>query len=62
MDASHYDKIADKLIQFHSKLPNTTDLELYSAKSDVAGMKQMIASMLELIDDLANRDEKGWIR
>ena len=62
MDAIHYDKIADKLIQFHSKLPDINDLELYSAKSDVEGMKFMIASMLKLIDDLANRDEKGWIR
>ena len=62
MDAIHYDKIADKLIQFHSKLPETQDLELYSAKSDVAGVKIAIAELLTLIDDMANRDEKGWIR
>jgi len=62
MDPIHYDKIADKLIQFHSKLPDTQDLELYSAKSDVVGVKIAIAELLTLIDDMANRDEKGWIR
>jgi archaellum component FlaC len=62
MDAIHYDKIADKLIQFHSKLPDTADLELYDAKSTVEGMKIMIEKMLKLVDDMANRDEKGWLR
>lgn len=62
MDAIHYCKIADKLVNFHSKLPDTDDLELYDAKSTVEGMKIMIEKMLKLIDDMANRDEKGWIR
>jgi len=62
MDSIHYDKIADKLIQFHSKLPGTEDLELYDAKSTVEGIKHTIESLLKQIDDMANRDGKGWIR
>lgn len=62
MDAIHYDKIADKLIQFNSKLPQSVDLELYDAKSTVENMKIVIEKMLKLIDDMANRDQRGWIR
>jgi archaellum component FlaC len=62
MDASHYDKIADKLIQFHSKLPQDVDLESRHAKCQVENMKYVIASMLRKIDELANSDERGWLR
>ena len=47
MDAIHYDKIADKLIQFNSKLPQSVDLELYDAKSTVENMKIVIEKMLK---------------
>ncbi len=62
MDAIHYDKIADKLIQFHSKLPQEVDLEDYDARVTVGRMKKQISNLLLEIDIMANRDESGWIR
>ena len=62
MDAYHYDKIADKLIQFHSKLPQEVDLEDYDARVTVARMKKQISELLLEVDIMANRDQRGWIR
>jgi len=62
MDATHYDKIADKLVNFHSKLPEIADLELDAAKLQVQQMKQTIELLLIRIDSLANADDRGWIR
>jgi len=62
MDAIHYDKIADKLIQFHSKLPQEVDLEDKTAKEYVRNMRDMIMKMLHDIEQMADWDDKGWIR
>ena len=62
MDATHYDKIADKLIQFHSKLPDNGDLVDFGAKMKVRMIKETIALLLERIDEMANADERGWIK
>jgi hypothetical protein len=62
MDAIHYDKIADKLINFHSKLPDDVDLSDHNAKMRIQRMKSLIDTMLTEIDTLANADERGWIR
>tara|TARA_Y100000004_G_C8929186_1_gene419121 strand:- start:1435 stop:1623 length:189 start_codon:yes stop_codon:yes gene_type:complete len=62
MDAYHYDKIADKLIQFHSKLPNSDDLEFKLASMEVTEMKILIEQLLKRIDNMARKDENGWIR
>jgi len=62
MDSIHYDKIADKLIQFNSKLPQTVDLENDNAVFLVEQMKRYIEEMLYKIDRMSNLDENGWIR
>ena len=62
MDAIHYDKIADKLIQFNSKLPQSVDLENNNAKFLVDQMKRYIEEMLYKIERMANMDDNGWIR
>jgi len=62
MDAIHYDKIADKLINFHSKLPQEVDLELKDAINDTKNMKVVIAGLLKMIDNMAKKDQNGWIR
>ena len=62
MDAIHYDKIADKLIQFHSKLPYAVDLEQPKAKEISQHIRYRIEYLLKAIDELAEMDEKGWIR
>ena len=61
MDATHYDKIADKLINFNSKLPQEVDLEFKDAIHEVKQMKNMIEQMLLAIDQMARKDENGWI-
>lgn len=62
MDAIHYDKIADKLVNFHSKLPDETELECKHAKLHVGEMKMIIHYLLKRIDSMAIKDEKGFIR
>ena len=62
MDAIHYDKIADKLVNFLSKLPDDVDLTNYTAKMKTHFMKRRIELLLKNIDEMANMDEKGWIR
>jgi len=62
MDATHYDKIADKLIQFNSKLPETINLEDPSSILMVKCMKVAIYQMLKDIDSMAQQDEKGFLR
>ena len=62
MDAHHYDKIADKLMQFRSKLPHYPHLDNETARNYVREMKEQIDQMLFDIDQLANWDDKGWIR
>jgi len=62
MDAHHYDKIADKLMQFRSKLPFHPHLENETAKNYVREMKEQIDQMLFDIQQIADWDDKGWIR
>ncbi len=62
MDAYHYDKIADKLIQFHSKIPQEIDLEDKTAKEYVRSMRDLIMRMLHEVEQMADWDNKGWIR
>ena len=62
MDAYHYDKIADKLIQFHSKLPRWQELEHEMTKHHVRDTKILIESLLSHIDVMSKMDDKGWIR
>jgi len=62
MDAIHYDKIADKLIQFRSKIPHEGDLSLRAAEISVHELKKAIDNLLWQIDNYSMRDGKGWIR
>jgi len=62
MDATHYDKIADKLVNFNSKLPQSVDLESSHAKTIVSDMKELIEHMLNEIDQIARLDDMGLIR
>ncbi len=63
MDSTYYDKIADKLIQFHAKFGrNERDLEFKQAEFEVGEMKMIIHYLLKRIDSMARKDENGWIR
>lgn len=62
MDPTHFDKIADKLIQFRSKLPQETNLESVNAINHTRSLIEDIDELLLLIDIYAELDEGGWIR
>jgi len=62
MDPTHYDKIADKLMQFRGKLPRPGQLSDKKAEFTVDQLKIYIDGLLENIDAYAELDAKGWIR
>ncbi len=62
MDAYHYDKIADKLIQFRSQLSTFGHLDDIKAQWTIDHMTNMIDALLQNIDSMAKADEKGWLR
>ena len=62
MDPIHYEKIADKLMQFRGKLPKDYHLSDDHAKSITENMKDLIEHMLNELDQYARLDELGMIR
>ena len=62
MDPAHFEKIADQLMQFRGKLPDSIILVDMKARWTIDEMKNRIDSLLQDIDRLAEIDEKGWIR
>jgi len=62
MDPSHYDKIADKLMQFRGKLPSNDDLSDDYARYCSNVLKIKIDNLLKNIDEIAILDAQGWIR
>jgi len=62
MDAIHYDKIADKLINFRARIPHDGDLTTRIGKNAVWELKNRIDDLLWQIDNYAKCDDKGWIR
>lgn len=62
MDPAHFEKIADQLMQFRGKLPDSITLVDMKARWTIDEMKNRIDSLLQDIDRLAEIDEKGWIR
>lgn len=62
MDAIHYCKIADKLICFLGKLPQSTQLTCKNAKVNTQALKDAIVQLLNDIDIYADLDDNGWIR
>lgn len=62
MDASQYEKIADKLMQFRNKIPKNNNLADHKARMTCDHMKIKIDSLLMYIDEFAKLDEAGWIK
>ena len=62
MDPIHYDKIADKLINFLGRLPQEIDLTDKNAKVNTQAMKSAVVQLLNDIDIYADLDSNGWIR
>lgn len=62
MDASDYDKIVDKLIQFRRKIPLTAYLEYKNASNKAYALRLNIDFLLKLIDEFAELDGNGLIK
>lgn len=62
MEPVHYDRIADKIVQFRSKIPLTADLNDPVAIAMATRMRTKLDLLLKDIDDFAWYDERGWIR
>lgn len=62
MDPIHYDKIADKLMQFSNKLPSPGDLSDDYARYCSNVLKFKIFELLKNIDEIAKLDAKGWMK
>ena len=62
MDATHYEKIADKLMQFRGKLAKNDNLGHHMARMTTDDMKNQIDTLLMFIDEYAKLDDAGWIR
>ena len=62
MDPTHYEKIADKLMQFRGKIPKNETLADHKARMTCDEIKIKIDTLLMYIDEFAKLDEAGWIR
>ena len=62
MDPIHYDKIADKLMQFRGKLPDPSTLTDKKAEFTVDQLIIYIDGLLANVDTFAQLDAKGWIK
>ena len=62
MDATHHEKIVDKLMQYRGKIPKDGHLSDPKAKLMMRMMRHQIDDMIELIELLARQFEMGLIR
>ena len=62
MDATDFDKMADKIMVFRGKLPKLYDLQSPYAYARVNDMLNLIEQMLTEIDILSEVYDKGWIK
>ena len=62
MDAKHYEKIADKLMQFRGKIPKNETLRDDHARFCCDVIKHKIDNLLTAIDHIAELDNRGLIR
>lgn len=62
MDPTHYEKIADKLMQFRGKLPKDYHLSTAAGKIATQDLKEYIDDLLTAIESYARHDNTGWIR
>ena len=62
MDATHFERIADHLMQFRGKLPKFKHLGDDNAIKEVKAMHLAIDMLLMEIDEYAMMDSMGWIK
>ena len=62
MEATDYDKIVDKLMQFRGKLPKTGHVFDPKAKLASQMMRDQLDDFILLIEEFAKLEQTGWIR
>ena len=62
MDPTHYEKIADKLMQFRGKIPKDATIMDPTSQMILDELKYKIDTLLKSIDYVSELDEAGWIR
>ena len=62
MDATHYEKIADKLMQFRGKMAKDYHLQTKFGQQATDNIKEKLQILLECIDWYARLDDAGLIR
>lgn len=62
MDPIHYEKIADKLMNFRGKIPKNETLVDPRARTRCDQLKNRIDNLLVMLDMMAKLDSEGWIR
>jgi len=62
MDATHHEKIVDKLMQYRGKIPKDGHLSTVESKYYCAQMREHIDFLIEQVTWLANCFEKELIK
>lgn len=62
MDATHHEKIVDKLMQYRGKIPKTGQLADKTAEFTCDAMRILIDDLISNIDSFAECIQKGLIR
>ena len=62
MDAIHYAKIADKLMQFRGMVPNWDHVHTDHARILIENLNLAIENLLNEIDQFARADDLGWLK
>ena len=62
MDATHHEKIVDKLMQYRGKIPKNQHLSDKKAQFTADAMRILIDDTIQAIDSFAICYEKGLIR
>ena len=62
MDTIHYEKIADKLMQFRGMVPNWDHVHSDTGRRMVSELNLAIENLLNQIDQFARADDLGWLK
>ena len=62
MDAIHYAKIADKVMQFRGMVPNWDHVHTDHARILIENLNLAIEHLLNEIDQFARADDLGWLK
>ena len=62
MDPTHFDKIADKLMQYKGKLPDIVRQDDELVVEFILKQQGLINDLLSTIDTFAKFNDMGWVK